>query len=34
MNPVHKSFGTGIVVGVVGFYLFNRFVKNVPGKAG
>jgi len=27
-----SRFIAGVVVGVVGFVAFNRFVKNVPGK--
>lgn len=29
-----RGFWTGVVVGAVGFYAFNRFVRNVPGKSG
>lgn len=28
-----RGFLTGVVVGVAGFWAFNRFVRNVPGKA-
>lgn len=29
---MRSGFVTGVVVGVVGFWAFNRFVRNVPGK--